>query len=443
MHLKLKESIIENNAKVGIIGMGYVGLPLAVRFAQKGFYIYCFDIDMKKIEYLNNGKSYIKHIKNFAVEKSKAKYFFATSSFEFIKDLDVIIICVPTPLGIHNEPDLSYIKNTLKSIEPFLKSNQLLILESTTYPGTTDEEIASFIDSIPNREKNNYEKKFAIGENFFLGYSPEREDPGNKNFSTKDIPKIVSGYSENCLLLTNLLYSKIVEKTVPVSSTKVAEMTKILENIHRAVNIGLMNELKMVSDKMNINLYEVIEAASTKPFGFTPYYPGPGLGGHCIPIDPFYLTWKAKEVGMHTRFIELAGEINTSMPMYVVNKSIEILNEIGKSVKGSKILILGLSYKKNIDDTRESPSFEIIKYLIDKGANVSFSDPFFESIPKIRKFNFKIKNVEINKKSIKSFDVVILATDHDSFDYKLIEKEARLILDTRGRFKSRSKVHRA
>ena len=350
--------------------------------------------------------------------------FKATLDFSKIAEVDVIIICVPTPLGIHNEPDLSYIHSTLENIKPHYKENQLLILESTTYPGTTEEEIVPVIENAG----------FSIGENFFIGYSPEREDPGNKNFTTQTIPKIVSGVTENCLGLTKTLYDQIVDQTVPVSSTRVAEMTKILENIHRAVNIGLVNELKMVTDKMDIDIYEVINAAATKPFGFTPYYPGPGLGGHCIPIDPFYLSWKAKEIGMNARFIELAGEINTAMPNYVVQKVAEALNSVGKAINGSKILLLGLAYKKNVDDLRESPSLELMDNLIKKGAKVEYSDPYFEAIPHTRKHQFELRSKKIDSDLLQSVDLVILATDHDKFNYELIEKESPIIIDTRGKF---------
>jgi len=362
--------------------------------------------------------------------------FKATSDFRKIAEVDVIIICVPTPLGVHNEPDLSFIHNTLENIKPYLKENQLLVLESTTYPGTTEEILVPFIESIQNYQSKNNDPKsiFTIGKNYFIGYSPEREDPGNKSFTTKTIPKVVSGVSENCLELTKALYDQIIDQTVPVSSPKVAEMTKILENIHRAVNIGLVNELKMVADKINIDIYEVINAAATKPFGFTPYYPGPGLGGHCIPIDPFYLTWKAKEIGMNTRFIELAGEINTAMPHYVVQKVGEALNSVGKAINGSKIHVLGLSYKKNVDDLRESPSLELIDILIDKGAIVEYYDPFFQSIPHTRKHKFELVAKQLNSETLESADLVLLATDHDSFDYNLIEKTAKLIVDTRGKF---------
>ena len=429
----LTSQIINRKSTIGIIGLGYVGLPLAIRFSEEGFRVMGFDVDGKKVQMLNSGESYIKHIDAKLIDTIVRNGFKATSDFNHIPSTAVILICVPTPLGVHNEPDLSYIHSTLQSIKPHLTENQLLVLESTTYPGTTEEEI------VPVVEKAG----FKIGTNFFVGYSPEREDPGNKNFTTKTIPKVVSGYTENCLEVTKALYDQIVDQTVPVSSPKVAEMTKILENIHRAVNIGLVNELKMVADKMDIDIYEVINAAATKPFGFTPYYPGPGLGGHCIPIDPFYLSWKAKQVGIDTRFIELAGEINTAMPAYVVQKVGEALNSVGKSIKGSQILILGLAYKKNVDDLRESPSLVLIESLIDKGAVVEYSDPYFKTIPHTRKHQFELESKELNAETLKSVDLVLLATDHDDFDYKLIEKEASLIVDTRGRFNHSNKVIKA
>jgi len=429
----LKSKIQNRDACIAIIGLGYVGLPLAIRFSQEGFAVTGFDIDEEKIQKLKASKTYIKHIDAEKIKTIIRNGFKATSDFSEIADVDVIIICVPTPLGIHNEPDLSFIDNTLESIKPYIKEGQLLILESTTYPGTTEEKI------VPNIENAG----FIVGENFFIGYSPEREDPGNLDYTTKTIPKIVSGYTENCLEMTKILYDHIVDQTVPVSSTRVAEMTKILENIHRAVNIGLVNELKMVTDKMDIDIYEVIKAASTKPFGFTPYYPGPGLGGHCIPIDPFYLTWKAKEIGMNTRFIELAGEINTAMPTYVIQKMGEALNSVKKSIKGSLILVLGLAYKKNVDDLRESPSLEIIDKLYELGANVQFCDPYFEKIPITRKYSFTLKATTLNAKSIRSADLVLLATDHDAFDYRLIQENANLIVDTRGRLNHFPKVIKA
>jgi len=425
---KLHRQIQNHKSTIAIIGLGYVGLPLAIRFSEEGFKVAGFDIDKEKVDLLNNGKSYINHIKEDNITAMTNNGFTAKTGFIEISKVDAIIICVPTPLGVHNEPNLSYIHGTLKNIKPYLKKNQLLILESTTYPGTTEEILVPFIESIPDSSL------FIIGENFFIGYSPEREDPGNKNYTTKTIPKVVSGHTKNCLELTKVLYDQIVDKTVPVSSPKVAEMTKIMENIHRAVNIGLINELKMVADKMDIDIFEVINAAATKPFGFTPYYPGPGLGGHCIPIDPFYLTWKAKEVGMNTRFIELAGEINTKMPHYVVQKVTEALNSVGISIKGSKILILGLSYKKNIDDCRESPSLVIIDLLMKQGAEVEYSDPHVPFAPKTRKYNFNLKSIQLTKRNINKFDLFLLATDHDDFNFEKIEEENHLIIDTRGTF---------
>jgi len=429
----LTQIIKSKESTIGIIGLGYAGLPLAIRFSEEEFKVIGFDIDDVKVNLLNNQESYIKHIKEDDISAMFDQGFMATTDFANISDIDAILICVPTPLGVHNEPDLSYVKSTLDLIKDHLREGQLLILESTTYPGTTAEEIVPVIEALG----------FKVGENFYIGYSPEREDPGNKDYTTKTIPKVVSGHTKNCLEVTTALYDQIVDQTVPVSSTQVAEMTKILENIHRAVNIGLVNELKMVADKMNIDINEVIKAAATKPFGFTPYYPGPGLGGHCIPIDPFYLTWKAKEMGINTRFIELAGEINSAMPSYVVSKVTDALNTVGKSISGSKILILGLAYKKNIDDLRESPSLELIELLLEKGAHVDYSDPFIAETHKTRKNDFNMKSISINKESLNSFNLAILATDHDDFDYKLIEKESKLIIDTRGKFKVSKKVIKA
>ena len=431
----LKSRIENREARIAVIGIGYVGLPLIIRFSEEGFKTIGFDIDEKKIQKLNAGETYIKHIPEEKIVAAVTAGFKATGNFSQISEVDAIILCLPTPLSEHNEPDLSYIKNTLDSIKPYLRENQLLVLESTTYPGTTEEEIDPVIESITHNES-----RFTIGEDFFIGYSPEREDPGNKNFTTKTIPKVVSGHTKNCLLLTKALYDQIVDQTVSVSSPSIAEMTKIIENVQRAVNIGLMNELKMVADKMDINIYEVIYAASTKPFGFTPYYPGPGLGGHCIPIDPFYLAWKAKQVGIDTRFIKLAGEINTGMPNYVLQKIAEALNTVGKSIKGSHILVLGLAYKKNVDDTRESPSLTIIDMLIKMGADVQYSDPYLPFATKTRKYNFDLKSIDLTAENIKSRDIIVLTTDHDEFNYTFIENEAKLIIDTRGRFSNSKKV---
>jgi len=416
-----KESII------GIIGLGYVGLPLIIRFFEEGFKVVGFDVDDKKVDMLNAGESYIKHIKQEKIKSALGQGFRATTNFSEIENVNVILICVPTPLAEGNEPDLSYVKSTLKTIQPHLKENQLLILESTTYPGTTEEEIVPVVQNAG----------FKVGENFFVGYSPEREDPGNPKFSTQTIPKVVSGYSEKCLELTNALYGQIIEKTVPVSSLRVAEMTKILENIHRAVNIGLVNELKMVTDKMDIDIYEVISAAATKPFGFTPYYPGPGLGGHCIPIDPFYLTWKAKQYGVETRFIELAGEVNTSMPKWVVLKAVEGLEKQGKRLSDCKVLILGLAYKKNVDDYRESPTLELIRLLTEENIIVDYHDFYIPRLNKTRKYDYEMDSVSLD--AISEYDLVILATDHDDYDYDMLLSEVQLIVDTRGRFSNTHK----
>jgi UDP-N-acetyl-D-glucosamine dehydrogenase len=417
----------EKKAVIGIVGLGYVGLPLLLRFAEQGFKVIGFDIDKSKIDKLNRGESYIKHL---GVERillaHKKNQFIATNDFSKSIDADALIICVPTPLSKHNEPDLSYIINTIETLLPHLRKGQLISLESTTYPGTTDEELKPRIES----------RGFEIGEDIFLVFSPEREDPGNLNFSTQTIPKVVGGNTPKCLEVGVAMYKEIINKIVPVSSTKVAEMTKLLENIFRSVNIGLVNELKMVADKMGLNIWEVIDAASTKPFGFTPFYPGPGLGGHCIPIDPFYLTWKAKEFGVHTRFIELAGEINTQMPHYVIEKVTEALNERKKSINGSKILLLGLSYKKNIDDSRESPSAELMELLVDKGAELQYADPFIPVFPQMRKYKSALKSVIITKEVLMDTDCVLIATDHDNFDYDLIAKYSNLIVDTRGRYKN-------
>ena len=431
--LNLLNSLKIKEAKIGIIGMGYVGLPLAIAYAEKGFKVLGIDIDITKVEKINNANSYINHISSGKLRNLvDSKFLKATNHFNEVFNLDAIILCLPTPLNKYREPDLSFIRSTLNSIKPFLKKGQVLSLESTTYPGTTKEELYPFIKSAG----------FDIGENFFLVYSPEREDPGNSNFHTGNIPKVLGGTTPNCSKIGMALYEQVISEVVEVKDTSTAEMTKLLENIHRAVNIGLMNELKPLAEKMGVDLYEVIRAASTKPFGFVPYYPGPGLGGHCIPIDPFYLTWKAREFGMHTRFIELAGEINSSMPDYVVSQTANSLNNHGKPLNGSNILILGISYKKNIDDLRESPSLDIIDLLIRKNALVNYCDPFFEILPTTRKFKFHLKGVELTKENLKIADAVILAADHDIFDYELIKRHSKLIIDTRGRFTASDNIIR-
>lgn len=426
----LEELIAKGECKVGVYGLGYVGLPLALRFAQVGIQVIGFDIDPKKAELLNQGKSYIERITEEQVRVALDAGFTATTDFSLTNLVDAQIICVPTPLDKFHQPDLSFVINTVENILPHFRSGQLMSLESTTWPGTTGEILEPRLRS----------RGFTPGVNCALVYSPEREDPGNEHFQTADIPKVIGGSTELCSRLGMALYQRAITTLVPVSSTKVAEMTKLLENIHRAVNIGLVNEMKIVADKMGINIHEVIQAAATKPFGFVPYTPGPGLGGHCIPIDPFYLTWKAKEYGINTRFIELAGEINRYMPQWVVQKTTEALNEREKSVKGSKILILGLAYKKNIDDTRESPAAEIMVLLQDKGATIDYSDPHVPAFPQKRDYQFDLESVSLNPETLSSFDCVILATDHDGFDYDLIALHAKLIIDTRGKFKDTDNV---
>ncbi len=426
---ELIHRIRSKDITVGVIGLGYVGLPLVREFLKNGFKVLGFDIDNKKVELINSGKSYIKHIENSFIEKNvKIGKLKATSDFEKLKDVDAIIICVPTPLGSHKEPDLKYVISTTKTISENLKKGHIIVLESTTYPETTEKEVLPILES----------SGLKVGKDFFLGYSPEREDPGNSKFSTKDIPKVVSGVTKNCLTLIKELYDQIVVKTVPVSSPKVAESTKLLENIYRAVNIALVNELKIVFDKMGIEIYEVIEAANTKPFGFQAFYPGPGLGGHCIPIDPFYLTWKAKEYEIYTRFIELAGEINTSMPDFVVEKTKKALNSVGKSIKGSRILILGVAYKPDVDDPRESPAFRIMELLMSEGANVDYNDPYIPILPKGRRYKFDKKSVELTEKNLKSYDICIIVTNHSCYDYKSILDNSNLIVDTRGVYRTNS-----
>ena len=423
-----KETLIaklnDKSATIGIVGLGYVGLPLLLRFTEVGYKVLGIDIDPVKVEQLNSGKSYIQHIAHEQIAHAVQSGFSATTDFAEASRADAIILCVPTPLSKYREPDLSYVLNTTDSLVPHLRPGQVVSLESTTYPGTTEEQL------LPRLE----ESGLKVGEDIFLVYSPEREDPGNPKYKASTIPKICSGLTPNCLEVGVSLYKPAVVEVVPVSTTQTAEMVKLLENIHRAVNIGLVNELKIVADKMGINIHEVINAAATKPFGFTPYYPGPGLGGHCIPIDPFYLTWKAREYGLNTRFIELAGEVNTRMPEWVVEKMSDALNKVGKPLKGSRILVLGIAYKKNVDDTRESPAVEIMELLRDKGVEIHYSDPHFPSFPRMRSHRFELNSVDLEPATIESFDCLILATDHDKFDYGLLQKHARLLVDTRGKY---------
>lgn len=422
----MKDSLIEKlnskSAIIGIVGLGYVGLPLIIRYAEVGFKVLGFDIDPDKVDKLNKGQSYIEHIPTHLVEQCRTKGFEATTDFSRAKEADALILCVPTPLNKCREPDLSFVINTTQSLMPYLRSGQILSLESTTYPGTTDEEI------LPRMQSTG----LTVGEQIFLVYSPEREDPGNPTFSTRSIPKVVGGHTAACLEVGKALYAQVIDQIIPVSSTKVAELTKLLENIHRAVNIGLVNEMKIVADRMGIDIFEVIRASATKPFGFTPYYPGPGLGGHCIPIDPFYLTWKAREYGVNTRFIELAGEVNASMPRWVIGKVQDALNERGKALKGAKVLILGLAYKKNVDDIRESPSVELMELLQEKGAIIDYIDPHIPVFPKMRRHYFDLKSVDPKPEVIAKYDLLLLATDHAKFDYAMFKQHAQLIVDTRG-----------
>ena len=424
--MQLIEKIKNKKAHIGVIGLGYVGLPLVMEFCKRGFSVTGFDVDAKKVQVLKQGKSYIKHIDAGRIKGCKT-YFMPTTDFSEIARMDCIVICVPTPLNKYREPDMSYVFNTTRMIAQYLQKGQLVVLESTTYPGTTDEDVRAILE----------ETGMKAGNDFYLAFSPEREDPNNKDFSTSTIPKVVGGYTRNCLAAAKALYDSIVVKTIPVSSTKVAEATKLLENIYRAVNIALVNELKVLFDRIGIDIWEVIEASKTKPFGFQAFYPGPGLGGHCIPIDPFYLTWKAKEYEFATRFIELAGEINASMPYYVVQRTMEVLNDKGKSIRNARVLILGIAYKKDIDDVRESPSLKLIKLFSEKGAKVDFNDPHVPQTQKMRMYDFRMKSVPLTDKNLKKYDCVVISTDHSFYDYKFILKHAALIIDTRNALESR------
>jgi len=419
--LDLLGKIEKREAVVGIIGLGYVGLPLAIHFAHKGFRVIGFDVDVRKIDMLLRGESYIKHIQMEQInEKIKEGCLDVTVDFTRLRNADCILICVPTPLTDKMEPDLSYLLDTTKSIAENLRIGQIIILESTTYPGTTEEML------MPGFETDSMK----VGQDYFLAFSPEREDPGNDKYDASNIPKVVGGVTTGCLEVASALYSCITE-VVPVSSTRAAELTKILENTFRSVNIALVNELKVLANKMGIDIFEVINAAATKPFGYTPFYPGPGLGGHCIPIDPFYLSWKAREYDFATRFIQLAGEINVSMPYYVIERTIEALNQHEKSLKGSKVLVLGVAYKKDIDDERESPGYIIMKLLSEKGAIVSYNDPWIPVLKKTRKYNFNKKSTPITQEVLQGMDAVIIITDHSAYDYTEIVRHSNLIIDTR------------
>ena len=422
------------NIRIGIIGCGYVGLPLALRFADTGHRVTGFDTDPKKVENLNAGRSYIQHIPAEKIaEHVKGGRLDATTDFTQIRNMDAVLICVPTPLDVRREPDLSYVEQTALSISPNLQRTQLIVLESTTYPGTTEELVLPILErsglKCPITRGPESEN---IATDFFLAFSPEREDPGNKQFGLAQIPKVVGGTNPPSRRAAAALYAQVVSRVVPVSSTRAAEMVKLLENIFRCVNIALVNELKLLGHRMDIDMWEVIDSAATKPFGFMPFYPGPGLGGHCIPVDPYYLSWKAREFDFATRFIELAGEINTSMPYHVVDSVAAALNEQKKSLKGSKILLLGVAYKKDVDDLRESPSLKLLELLTARGAKLDYNDPYFPALHKMRHYDFSaMRSVELTPAALGSYDCVLIATDHTAYDYAMIVASSKIVIDTR------------
>src|SRR6056297_1484484 len=426
-HSELLDRLRTKKATIGIVGLGYVGLPLLLRYSEAGFKVLGLDVDPAKVEKLNAGRSYIAQFESERVAKAREAGMEATSDPARITAADAVIICVPTPLNQYREPDLTFVTDTTDQIAPHLRAGQIIALESTTYPGTTEEEL------LPRIEANGLK----VGHDIFLIYSPEREDPGNKNYETRTIPKVVGGHTPACLEAGEALYAGAIDKIVPVSSTRAAEMTKLLENIHRAVNIGLVNEMKVVADAMGIDIFEVIDAAASKPFGFTAYYPGPGLGGHCIPIDPFYLTWKAREFAQNTRFIELAGEINTSMPRYVIEQTIKALNSHQRALNGSDVLVIGLAYKPDVDDLRESPTFKLMDLLNDYGANVSYYDHYIPEIWETREHAewTGLKTVAWDKETISSFDAVIISTNHSDINYQELADWNNLIIDTRNAMK--------
>ena len=436
--MRLSEKIKTKKARIGVIGLGYVGLPLLNEFVDAGFECVGFDIDDEKVSLLKRGKTYIKHIAEKRIQGLVGTgRFDATADFARLVDVDCIIIAVPTPLDRHQQPDMSFIVNTSRTISQHLRKEQLVVLESSTWPGTTEELVRPILE----------ESGFTCYKDFYLAFSPEREDPNNAEYSTKTIPKVVGANDPFSLECAVALYDAVIVRTVPVSSSQAAEATKLLENIFRSVNIALVNEMKMILDRMEIDVWEVIEAASTKPFGYMPFYPGPGLGGHCIPIDPFYLTWKAREYDMPTRFIELAGEINTNMPYWVEQKIICALNERGKSLKGSTILILGAAYKKDIDDVRESPTLKLIELLEEDGARVDYNDPYIPVMPRVRKYRFDMRSVTLTPENIRKYDAVVISTAHSCYDYASIVDHAQVIVDTRnatqGVKKGREKIVKA
>lgn len=426
---ELLSKIASGKIHVGVVGMGYVGLPLALAFVERGFRVTGFDVDSAKVDSLNAGRSYIMHLNAQRVaDAATTGRFRATADFKHLDEPDAILIAVPTPLTPQREPDMTYVVQTAQQVKERLRKGQIIVLESTTYPGTTDELVRGILEKTGLRS----------GEDFFLAFSPEREDPGNKHFSTTTIPKVVGGVGPEATEIAGALYRAVIEKVVVVSSARAAEAAKLTENIFRAVNIALVNELKVVYDRMGIDVWEVLDAASTKPFGFMRFNPGPGLGGHCIPLDPFYLTWKAREYGVTTRFIELAGEVNVSMPHYVVDKLQQALNDRGRALKGSKVLMIGLAYKKDIDDPRESPSFELIDLLLRRGAVVSYHDPYIPRSPRMRSWPDlpPMESVALTEDAVSAADAVLIATEHSAVDYNMLERKASLIVDTRGVYRA-------
>jgi UDP-N-acetyl-D-glucosamine dehydrogenase len=427
--LGMLSRIEDRTARVGVVGLGYVGLPLTLLFSDQRFQVTGFDIDRRKIEILSEGGSYIYRISPADIQAAKEHGFGATSDYSLVEQMDAVIICVPTPLNDHHEPDMSFIVSTVESIAPHVQPGQLIILESTTYPGTTEEVVIPILERKNAKGLHVYRNGSDHDDSFYVAFSPEREDPGNNTVARMDIPKVIGGVSPMATELAAKLYGSIFHHTVPVSSPAVAEMTKLLENIYRCVNIAMVNELKLLCLRMGIDIWEVIEAASTKPFGFQPFYPGPGLGGHCIPIDPFYLSWKAKEWDFRTRFIELAGEINTNMPYHVVDSVTAALSRQMKSLNGSRVLVLGVAYKKDIDDLRESPSLTIIELLKAKGARVDYNDPYFPVVGRGRKYDLNMQSVSLEK--IDEYDCVLIVTDHSDYDYAQIVQRSKLVVDTR------------
>lgn len=420
--MDLLKKIKEKEAIVGVVGLGYVGLPLLMEFVEQGFKTIGFDIDERKVQKLNAGRSYIKHIDEKRVRAViDSKLFEATADFSRIKETDCILICVPTPLNKYREPDLSFITGTGETLAKNIRKGQFIVLESSTYPGTTEEVLKPILET--SGLKGDHD--------FWIAFSPEREDPNNPKYTTRTIPKVIGANTDYSRKLAQALYEQVIVRAVPVSSSQAAEATKLLENIFRSVNIALVNEMKMIMDRMGIDVWEVINAASTKPFGYMPFFPGPGLGGHCIPIDPFYLTWKAREYEMSTRFIELAGEVNTQMPHWVVGKVMDALNDHKKSINGSKILVLGAAYKKDIDDPRESPSFKLMELMLERGAEVDYNDPHIPELPEMRMYDIHRKSIPLTPENLKKYDCVLISTDHSDYDWNFIVKHAKLVVDTR------------